>query len=54
MPRSKYEEVRIWGLTIPTFVAYGLGGVSAGGAVVTGIARGARQRSRDLRRHALQ
>jgi hypothetical protein len=38
MPRSKYEEVRIWGLTIPTFVAYGLGGVSAGGAVVTGIA----------------
>jgi hypothetical protein len=38
MPKSKYEEVRIWGLTIPTFVAYGLGGVSAGGAVATGIA----------------
>lgn len=38
MPKSKYEEVRIWGLTIPTFVAYGLGGVSAGGAVLTGIA----------------
>jgi hypothetical protein len=38
MPKSKYEEVRIWGLTIPTFVAYGLSGVSAGGAVATGIA----------------
>jgi hypothetical protein len=38
MPKSKYEEVRIWGLTIPTFVAYGLGGVSAGGAVLTGFA----------------
>lgn len=37
MPKSKYEEVRIWGLTIPTFVAYGLSGVSAGGAVVTGV-----------------
>lgn len=38
MPKSKYEEVRIWGLTIPTFVAYGLGSVSAGGAFVTGYA----------------
>lgn len=38
MPKSKYEEVRIWGLTIPTFVAYGLSGVSAGGAFVTGYA----------------
>lgn len=38
MPKSKYEEVRIWGLTIPTFVAYGLSGVSAGGAVITGFA----------------
>ena len=37
MPKNKYEEVRIWGLTIPTFVAYGLSGVSAGGAVVTGV-----------------
>jgi len=38
MPKSKYEEVRIWGLTIPTFVAYGLSGASAGGAFVTGYA----------------
>jgi hypothetical protein len=38
MPKPKYEEVRIWGLTIPTFVAYGLSGVSAGGAVLTGFA----------------
>jgi hypothetical protein len=38
MPKHKYEEVRIWGLTIPTFVAYGLSGVSAGGAVLTGYA----------------
>jgi hypothetical protein len=38
MPKSKHEEVRIWGLTIPTFVAYGLSGVSAGGAVLTGFA----------------
>jgi hypothetical protein len=38
MPKHKYEEVRIWGLTIPTFVAYGLSGVSAGGAVLTGFA----------------
>lgn len=38
MPKSKYEEVRIWGLTIPTFVAYGLSGASAGGAVLTGFA----------------
>lgn len=38
MPKSKYEEVRIWGLTIPTFVAYGLSSVSAGGAVLTGFA----------------
>jgi hypothetical protein len=37
-PKGKYEEVRIWGLTIPTFVAYGLSGVSAGGAVITGYA----------------
>lgn len=37
-PKSKYEEVRIWGLTIPTFVAYGLSGVSAGGAMITGYA----------------
>jgi hypothetical protein len=38
MPKPKHEEVRIWGLTIPTFVAYGLSGVSAGGAVLTGFA----------------
>jgi hypothetical protein len=38
MPKPRYEEVRIWGLTIPTFVAYGLSGVSAGGAVLTGFA----------------
>jgi len=38
MPKPKREEVRIWGLTIPTFVAYGLSGVSAGGAVLTGFA----------------
>jgi hypothetical protein len=38
MPKPRYEEVRIWGLTIPTFVAYGLSGVSAGGAVLTGYA----------------
>ena len=38
MPKNRYEEVRIWGLTIPTFVAYGLSGVSAGGAVITGFA----------------
>jgi hypothetical protein len=38
MPKDKHHVVRIWGLTIPTFVAYGLSSVSAGGAVFTGIA----------------
>jgi hypothetical protein len=32
------REARIWGLQLPTFIAFGLGSLSAGGAVATGFA----------------
>ena len=38
--KRKRHEVLVLGLRIPTLVAFGLGGLSAGGAVASGIAAG--------------
>jgi hypothetical protein len=34
---SRRHEVNVFGLRIPTLIAFGLGGLSAGGAVATGM-----------------
>jgi hypothetical protein len=61
-PRQARPERLILGLRLPTFIAFGLGGLSAGGAVATGFAatRGndpshcdSRCTDRDVRQRAL-